>query len=119
MSDVQPRIKIDGDDQTFIDVSWGRSGKRAIITIASPRYDDPRQAVLTVDQAAELGRAALPLTVSAFAIACQEHSGDSETEWRNARFAIATARRRKVSNLPQSASGFARRRRSRMICAWA
>ena len=56
MRDAQPKIEIDVDDQTVIYVTWGRSGKRAIFTVACPSYGNPPQAVLTVDQAAELGR---------------------------------------------------------------
>jgi hypothetical protein len=56
MSEERPKIRIDGDEKTFVEVGWGRSGKRAIVTIAGPDYGDPRQAVLTVDQAALLGR---------------------------------------------------------------
>ena len=56
MSDERPTLRIDGDERTSVDVNWGRSGKRAIVTVASPAYSDPSQAVLTVEQAAELGR---------------------------------------------------------------
>jgi hypothetical protein len=56
MRDDPPRIRIDGDDRTIVEAGWGRSGKRAIITVADPHYHDPKQVVLTVEQAAELGR---------------------------------------------------------------
>ena len=56
MGDDRPKLRIDGDDETIVDAGWGRSGKRAIITVADPQYDDPRQVVLTVEQAADLGR---------------------------------------------------------------
>jgi hypothetical protein len=49
-------VRIDGDDKTLIDATWGRSGKRVIITVADPLYHRTRQVVLTVEQAAELGR---------------------------------------------------------------
>ena len=48
--DQRPALRIAGDDKTGVHVTWGRSGKRAIVTIGD------RQAVLTVEQAAELGR---------------------------------------------------------------
>jgi hypothetical protein len=56
MRENRPALTIDGDDRTIVHASWGRSGKRAIITVADPRYDDPRQVVLTGDQAAALAR---------------------------------------------------------------
>jgi hypothetical protein len=56
MGDDQRTLRIDGDDKTIVDAGWGRSGKRAIITVADPHYHDPRQVALTVEQAAELGR---------------------------------------------------------------
>jgi hypothetical protein len=34
----------------------GRSGKRAIVTVTDPHHHAPKQVVLTVEQAAELGR---------------------------------------------------------------
>jgi hypothetical protein len=55
-----------GDDRTIVDAGWGRSGKRAIITVADPHYHDPKQVVLTVEQAAALGR---------FLMACPEPTG--------------------------------------------
>ena len=56
MSDDRPTLRLDGDENTIISVAWGRSGKRAIITVANPNYENPRQAVLTPEQADELGR---------------------------------------------------------------
>jgi hypothetical protein len=56
MSNERPTLKIDGDDDTIVHVGCVPSGRRAIITIASPRYRNARQAVLTVEQAARLGR---------------------------------------------------------------
>ena len=52
----QPVLKVDGDENTIVHATWGRSGKRAIVTVADPHHHDPRQVVLTVEQAAELGR---------------------------------------------------------------
>jgi hypothetical protein len=56
MSDEPRTLRIDGDDKTIVHVTWGRSGKRALITVATPQFTNPRQAVLTVEQAADLGR---------------------------------------------------------------
>ena len=56
MSQDRPSLRIDGEDKTSVRVSWGRTGKRAIITVSSQQSGTPRQAVLTPDQAAELGR---------------------------------------------------------------
>ena len=56
MRDRQPALTIDGDERTIVNATWGRSGKRAIVTVADPHHHDPRQVVLTVEQAAELGR---------------------------------------------------------------
>ncbi len=52
----RPTLTIHGDEKTIIHVTWGRSGKRAIVTVADPNHDDPRQLLLTAEQAAELGR---------------------------------------------------------------
>jgi hypothetical protein len=56
VKDERPTLRLDGDEKTLVDAGWGRSGKRAIVTIANPNYTNPRQVVLTVEQAAELGR---------------------------------------------------------------
>jgi hypothetical protein len=56
VSDEQPTLRLDGDEKTLVHAGWGRSGRRAVVTIANPNYSDPRQVVLTVEQAAELGR---------------------------------------------------------------
>ena len=53
---VLANVRIDGDDKTLIDATWGRSGKRVIITVADPHYHRPRQVVLTAEQAEEMGR---------------------------------------------------------------
>jgi hypothetical protein len=60
MSD-RPNLGIDGDEKTHVHAGWGRSGKRLILSVSAltdygPDYDDGRQVVLTVEQAAELGR---------------------------------------------------------------
>jgi hypothetical protein len=54
-------MSLDGDDQTHVSAGWGRSGKRLILTVApatehGPNYDAAQQALLTPEQAAELGR---------------------------------------------------------------
>ena len=49
-------IRIEDDERNFIHVTWGRSGKRAIVSIAGPGWDDPRQCTLTPDEAQRLAR---------------------------------------------------------------
>ena len=56
MTEERPTLRMDGDEKTLVHAAWGRSGKRAIVTIANPNYENSRQVVLTVEQAAELGR---------------------------------------------------------------
>lgn len=56
MDRERPTLWIDADDGTVVHVTWGRSGKRAIVTVTDPRFRDPRQALLTAEQSAELGR---------------------------------------------------------------
>jgi len=56
MRTERPTLRIDGDEKTVVSVGWGRSGRRAIVTVADPHHADWRQVVLTVEQAAELGR---------------------------------------------------------------
>jgi hypothetical protein len=56
MTGERPTLRIDGDEKTLVHAGWGRSGKRAVVTIANPNYENPRQVVLTVEQATELGR---------------------------------------------------------------
>jgi hypothetical protein len=56
MDREQPALRLEGDDGDFIHVTWGRSGKRAIVSIAGPRRTDVRQCTLTADDAAELAR---------------------------------------------------------------
>lgn len=56
MNDARPSIRLDGDENAVISVTWGRSGKRAIITISDPRYENARQVLLAPEQADQLGR---------------------------------------------------------------
>lgn len=56
MATDQPAIRIDGDEQNSIHVAWGRSGKRAIVSIAGPSWSEPRQCTLTPEDALQLAR---------------------------------------------------------------
>jgi hypothetical protein len=56
MQTDQPAIRIDGDEQDFVHVTWGRSGKRAIVSIGGPSWTDLRQCTLTPDDALQLAR---------------------------------------------------------------
>lgn len=56
MADDLPSIRIDGDEKTIVTATWGRSGKRAIVTVSSPHHENSRQVVLTPEQADALGR---------------------------------------------------------------
>jgi hypothetical protein len=47
-------IRIEDDEGNFIYVTWGRSGKRAIVSVAGPDWDDPRQCELTPEHAQQL-----------------------------------------------------------------
>jgi hypothetical protein len=52
----RPEIKVEDEERNFIHVTWGRSGKRAIVSIAGPRWGDPRQCTLTPEEAQQLAR---------------------------------------------------------------
>ncbi len=53
----RPAIQIEDDENHFIHVTWGRTGKRAIVSIAEgPRWHNVEQCTLTRDQADELAR---------------------------------------------------------------
>ena len=53
MADERPVTRIDGDEDTHVHATWGRSGKRAIVTVGGRTT---AQVVLTPEQAAQLGR---------------------------------------------------------------
>ncbi|MDA0179053.1 hypothetical protein OJ997_02005 [Solirubrobacter phytolaccae] len=52
----QPALRIDADEGQVLHVTWGRSGKRAIVSISGPQYIQPQQCTLTTDDVAELSR---------------------------------------------------------------
>jgi hypothetical protein len=56
MTSERPAIRIEDDERNFIRVTWGRSGKRAIVSIAGPNGDGPRQCTLTPGEARQLAR---------------------------------------------------------------
>jgi hypothetical protein len=56
MTPERPVIRIEDDERNVVHVTWGRSGKRAIVSIAGPRWDDPRQCTLTPEEAQQLAR---------------------------------------------------------------
>jgi hypothetical protein len=49
-------IRIEDDERNFMHVTWGRSGKRAIVSIAGPHWGDPRECTLTPEEAQRLAR---------------------------------------------------------------
>jgi hypothetical protein len=56
MDTERPAIRIEGDEQNVIHVTWGRSGNRAIVSIAGPNWSDPRQCTLTPEAAVQVAR---------------------------------------------------------------
>jgi hypothetical protein len=56
MASERPVIRIEDDEQNFIHVTWGRSGKRAIVSVAGPNWAGPRQCTLTPEEAQQLAR---------------------------------------------------------------
>jgi hypothetical protein len=56
MASERPVIRIEDDEQNFIHVTWGRSGKRAIVSVAGPNWGGPRQCTLTPEEAQKLAR---------------------------------------------------------------
>jgi hypothetical protein len=56
MASERPVIRIEDDERNFIHVTWGRSGRRAIVSIAGPRWIDPRQCTLTPEEAQRLAQ---------------------------------------------------------------
>jgi hypothetical protein len=56
MASERRAIRIKDDERNFIHVTWGRSGKRAIVSIAGPNWGDPRQCTLTPEEAQHLAR---------------------------------------------------------------
>ena len=56
MAREQPVIRIEDDERNVIHVTWGSSGKRAIVSIAGPNWGDPRQCTLTPEEAQRLAQ---------------------------------------------------------------
>ena len=56
MAGERPVIRIEDDEQNFIHVKSGRSGKRAIASIAGLNWSDPRHCALTPEEAQHLAR---------------------------------------------------------------
>jgi hypothetical protein len=56
MAIERPVIRIEDDERHVLHVTWGRSGKRAIVSIVGPGWDDPRQCTLTREEAQRLAR---------------------------------------------------------------
>ncbi len=52
----RPTLQLEADDHTFLHVTWGRSGKRAIVSIAGSQWSEPRQCTVTPEAASELAR---------------------------------------------------------------
>ena len=50
----QPVEQLEDEDGRFVHVTWSRSGKRAILSVAGPAWNDPRQVTLTPDQVERL-----------------------------------------------------------------
>ena len=56
MAGDRPVIRIEDDEKNVIHVTWGRSGRRAIVSIAGPNWSEPRQCALTPEAARLLAR---------------------------------------------------------------
>ena len=56
MASERPVIRIEDDERNVVHITWARSGKRLIVSIAGPQWDDPRQCTLTPEDAQRLAR---------------------------------------------------------------